>query len=58
VSDRKTKLCPVCRHIHWEDEPHECPTPEYLAERDRLIAEACEEDENRPPDENGKRIEL
>lgn len=33
------KKCKKCQHIY--DEAHECPTPEYEAARDALIAEAA-----------------
>lgn len=45
MNDRKTVKCKLCDHIHWEDEPHECPTPEYIALRNKLISEAARWDE-------------
>lgn len=45
---RTTKKCPKCDHIHWSDEEHECPTPEYIAARDALIAAALDEEEQNP----------
>ena len=33
--------CPLCQHL-VDDEPHKCPTPEYLAARDCLVSAAAE----------------
>ncbi len=43
--NRTTKKCKKCSEIHWSDEAHECPTPEYEAARDALVAAAAEADE-------------
>jgi hypothetical protein len=51
------KKCPRCNHIFYEHEKYECPTPEYIALRDRMVAEAIEEWENREVDEHGHPVE-
>jgi len=43
-------VCPKCKHL-IDDEPHKCPTPEYLAARDRFVSMAAESQERIPPDE-------
>lgn len=44
--DRPTsRKCPRCSHIHDAREAHECPSPEYLALREALVREACEDRE-------------
>jgi uncharacterized paraquat-inducible protein A len=40
-----TAKCPRCQHIYDTAEQHECPTPAYLAARDRLVSAAAEADE-------------
>lgn len=37
--------CRKCNHVHYRDEQHECPTPEYLALHARLIQAALDEQE-------------
>jgi hypothetical protein len=40
----------MCKHL-IDDEPHKCPTPEYLAARNRLVSAAAEAEDRIPPDE-------
>lgn len=43
--------CPKCNHLDEGPESHECPTPEYLEARRKLVSaaaqalEMCSEDE-------------
>lgn len=47
MPDRRTVKCKKCDHIEWEDEipSHECPSPEYIKARDKLISTAAESEE-------------
>ncbi len=45
------KHCPTCRHIYDADEPHECPTPEYTAARNRLVNLAAQAEEEMTQEE-------
>jgi hypothetical protein len=38
------QTCKSCNHLITDD-PHECPTPEYLRMRNDLIQAACEAQE-------------
>lgn len=38
---RTTVKCSKCSHIYWSDEQHTCPTAEYTAARDSLVAEVA-----------------
>lgn len=51
MNGRKIVKCKLCDHIHWEDESHECPTPEYIALRDKLISAAALYEETLEPHE-------
>lgn len=35
------KVCPKCKHLYRDTEQHECPTPEYTARRDKMVAEVA-----------------
>ncbi len=43
------RVCPKCKHL-IDDEPHKCPTPEYLAARNRLVSAAAEAEDRIPSD--------
>lgn len=51
MMERKIIKCKLCDHIHYEDEPHECPSEEYIARRNRLISDAAEYEETLEPHE-------
>jgi len=44
------RVCPKCKHL-IDEEPHECPTPEYLAARNALIGAVAEAEERIPYEE-------
>jgi hypothetical protein len=50
---RVSLKCKDCNHIYGPAERHECPTEEYIRERDALIAAALDEQER----EDNARIE-
>lgn len=43
--------CGLCHHLFLPSEGHECPSPEYLAARDALVAAAARAEEQFPLDE-------
>ena len=43
--DHKTKVCPLCKHLDWEDELHQCPSVVYVKKRDELIRKAAQWDD-------------